>query len=117
MVGESQPQDFFHLVIILISVLSQKNYCVLCYLLHFNFCRSNWSWQSLPLLNSLESLYIVGLIPLEVWNSAIFPFLDFSEKFPFLPLTLTSVYCSFGIIYSWIKFYKITLFDKKLKSQ
>uniref|UniRef100_K1QH83 Alpha-1,3-glucosyltransferase n=1 Tax=Magallana gigas TaxID=29159 RepID=K1QH83_MAGGI len=79
--------------------------------------KSNWSWQSLPLLNSLESLYIVGLIPLEVWNSAIFPFLDFSEKFPFLPLMLTSVYCSFGIIYSWIKFYKITLFDKKLKSQ
>lgn len=79
--------------------------------------KSNWSWRSLPLLNSLESLYIVGLIPLEVWNSAIFPFLDFSEQFPFLPLMLTSVYCSFGIVYSWIKFYKITLFDRKLKSQ
>lgn len=110
---------FSLLVIILISEFTvvKQNYCILCYLLHFNFCRSNWSWRSLPLLNSLESLYIVGLIPLEVWNSAIFPFLDFSEQFPFLPLMLTSVYCSFGIVYSWIKFCKITLFDRKLKSQ
>jgi alpha-1,3-glucosyltransferase len=74
-------------------------------------------WTSLPLLNSLESIYIVGLIPLEVWNSAIFPLLGISEKLPFLPLMLISVYCSFGVIYSWVKFYKISLADTKIKSQ
>ncbi|XP_061181373.1 probable dolichyl pyrophosphate Glc1Man9GlcNAc2 alpha-1,3-glucosyltransferase [Saccostrea echinata] len=79
--------------------------------------KSSWNWKSLPLLNSLESLYIIGLIPLELWNSAIFPLCSSSEKYPFLPLMLISVYCSVGIIYSWIKFYLITLLDKKVKSQ
>nr|XP_022319221.1 probable dolichyl pyrophosphate Glc1Man9GlcNAc2 alpha-1,3-glucosyltransferase isoform X1 [Crassostrea virginica]XP_022319426.1 probable dolichyl pyrophosphate Glc1Man9GlcNAc2 alpha-1,3-glucosyltransferase isoform X1 [Crassostrea virginica] len=79
--------------------------------------KSNWSLKSLPLLNSLESIYIIGLLPLELWNSAIFPVLDFSEKFPFLPLMLTSVYCSVGIIHSWIKFYRLTFSESKVKSQ
>ncbi|XP_055996770.1 probable dolichyl pyrophosphate Glc1Man9GlcNAc2 alpha-1,3-glucosyltransferase isoform X2 [Ostrea edulis] len=80
----------------------------------YNSC---WNWKSLPLLNSLESVYIIGLIPLELWNSAIFPLFNISKKFPFLPLMLISVYCSVGVIYSWVKFYKITLLDTKMKSQ
>lgn len=60
----------------------------------------------------LESLYLLGLLPLELYCSIVHSSLGLTEKLPFLPLLLTSVYCALGVTYSWLKFYWIMLSDK-----
>ncbi|KAF7237898.1 putative dolichyl pyrophosphate Glc1Man9GlcNAc2 alpha-1,3-glucosyltransferase [Varanus komodoensis] len=58
-----------------------------------------------PLLTWLETTYLMGLIPLEIFCEIVFPFVAWLQKFPFLPLLLTSVYCALGIMYAWVKLY------------
>lgn len=56
------------------------------------------------LFTSLECLYLWGLIPLELYclvgHKLLF---GQSNKLPFLPLLLTSVYCAAGNMYCWLK--------------
>lgn len=59
----------------------------------------------LPLMSRAETLYILGLIPLFLYQHVIHRFLWFSQDLPFLPLMLTSVYCAIGITYCWCKYY------------
>ncbi|XP_064637467.1 probable dolichyl pyrophosphate Glc1Man9GlcNAc2 alpha-1,3-glucosyltransferase [Lineus longissimus] len=63
----------------------------------------------LPLLSCIESLYILGLIPVYINCNIVYSLLGLAEKLPFLPLMITSVYCSIGVIYSWLKLYWIVL--------
>ncbi|XP_044258032.1 probable dolichyl pyrophosphate Glc1Man9GlcNAc2 alpha-1,3-glucosyltransferase [Tribolium madens] len=60
---------------------------------------------SFPLLNCFESIYILGLSVIFVYENFLHQFLGLGTKLPYLPLLLTSLYCSVGIIYSWIGFY------------
>lgn len=59
----------------------------------------------LPMLGHLETLYIYGLICLCVYEFGIHTALGLDKTLPFLPLMLTSVYCSFGVFYFWICYY------------
>lgn len=69
----------------------------LCPLLHSN-CM-------LPLLSISESLYVLGLIPVFIYESVIHDLLGLNKVLPFLPLMLTSVYCAVGITYCWLHYY------------
>ncbi|KAJ8916980.1 hypothetical protein NQ315_008380 [Exocentrus adspersus] len=60
---------------------------------------------TLPLLNPLESLYILGLGIVFIYENVIHSLLGLKDQLPFLPLIFTSVYCSVGIMYSWIIYY------------
>lgn len=84
------------------------------FLLHCLYSFSNLSFLfdeqhnnslKLPLLNKVESLYVLGFIPLFLFEVILSPTLGFSKKYPFLNLLLTSSYCSVGICYSWLKYY------------
>ncbi|KAK3576866.1 hypothetical protein CHS0354_012919 [Potamilus streckersoni] len=77
----------------------------------------SWSWSSLPLLSQAESLYILGLVLLELYNNVIHSVLGLSERLPFLPLLLTSFYCAVGVTYTWIKFYWLTFQEKPRKTE
>lgn len=66
-------------------------------------------YLQLPLLTALESVYLFGIVPLEVYNSFLHPYLGLTERLPFLPLLLTSVYCAVGVAYCWLRFYWLTL--------
>lgn len=46
-------------------------------------------------------LYLVGLMIIEIWGQFLHP-IFLGNKFPFLPLMITSIYCGFGMIHSWI---------------
>ncbi|XP_046563377.1 probable dolichyl pyrophosphate Glc1Man9GlcNAc2 alpha-1,3-glucosyltransferase [Haliotis rubra] len=70
---------------------------------------------ALPLLSNLESLYLLGIIPLEIYNSIGHPALGLSQRLPFIPLLLTSVYCAIGVTYCWLRFYWLTLSDRPKK--
>ncbi|KAF2074611.1 hypothetical protein CYY_004081 [Polysphondylium violaceum] len=55
-----------------------------------------------------EKLYLFGLIPLEIFNIIIHPiYLAHIEKFSFVSLMLTSVYCAIGIHYCYLYMYSI----------
>uniref|UniRef100_A0A8D0L8C6 Alpha-1,3-glucosyltransferase n=2 Tax=Sphenodon punctatus TaxID=8508 RepID=A0A8D0L8C6_SPHPU len=58
-----------------------------------------------PLLSSLETIYLIGLVPLEIFCEVVFPLTPWKLKFPFFSLLLTSVYCALGITYAWLKMY------------
>lgn len=60
---------------------------------------------SFPLLNCIESIYILGLSVIFTYENFLHYLLGLDEKLPYLPLLLTSFYCSLGVIYSWIQFY------------
>ncbi|CAF0744393.1 unnamed protein product [Brachionus calyciflorus] len=55
-------------------------------------------------LKKIEIFYLGLIILLEFYNSCLHYVISFDKKLPYLPLMLTSVYCSLGIIYSWAKY-------------
>lgn len=56
-----------------------------------------------------QLLYIIGLVGLLLYEFAIQYIIGLDKRLPFLPLLLTSVYCSVGIVYFWFKYYAIFL--------
>ena len=60
----------------------------------------------LPCLSAVESLYLFGLFAVEIFCNVVFPLTDASTHLAFLPLMLTSVYCAFGVVWSWLLMYK-----------
>ncbi|XP_075448733.1 dolichyl pyrophosphate Glc1Man9GlcNAc2 alpha-1,3-glucosyltransferase isoform X2 [Ascaphus truei] len=58
-----------------------------------------------PLLNWLETLYLYGLVPLEIFCEIAYPLTPWLERLPFIPLLLTSVYCALGVGYAWLRLY------------
>lgn len=82
-------------------------------LLHFNGIRHLWpSMHRRHILPSHELIYSFGLNALLVYEFILQYVLNFDRKLPFLPLLLTSVYCSIGIIYFWLKYYAEFLFNE-----
>jgi len=67
-----------------------------------------WSF-GIPFVNHVEALYIWGLLPLHIYCNAIHSVIGLESKLPFIPLMMTSVYCTFGIIWSWILLYRDSL--------
>ncbi|KAI1289832.1 putative dolichyl pyrophosphate Glc1Man9GlcNAc2 alpha-1,3-glucosyltransferase [Halotydeus destructor] len=66
-------------------------------------------WIAPSMLSKLEKLYLYGFLGLQMYYSFGNRLLGLDEKLPFLPLMLTSFYCSLGVIYSWLKFYRHSL--------
>lgn len=64
-----------------------------------------------------EIIYSIGILFLPLYEHVLQHSLNLDEKLPFLPLMLTSVYCSIGMIYFWIKFYVEYLFEKEKKKK
>lgn len=63
--------------------------------------RTPTGFGKLPFLNFFETIYVSGFVPLELYCSIGHYLLKFDQRFKFLPLMLTSVYCSFGVLYVW----------------
>ncbi|XP_059060050.1 probable dolichyl pyrophosphate Glc1Man9GlcNAc2 alpha-1,3-glucosyltransferase [Achroia grisella] len=67
--------------------------------------RKRRAFMRLPLLNHLESLYIYGLLILCFYENILHTTWGLDKTLPFLPLMLTSVYCSIGVLYFFISYY------------
>ncbi|XP_056253423.1 probable dolichyl pyrophosphate Glc1Man9GlcNAc2 alpha-1,3-glucosyltransferase isoform X2 [Seriola aureovittata] len=57
------------------------------------------------LLHPLEVVYLLGLVAVAIACEIVFPLLPWQQKLPFLPLLATSVYCSVGVCYSFLRLY------------
>lgn len=60
------------------------------------------SSSRIPLMTSLESAYLIGLLFMESYSS-LFHGLLFGSALPFIPLLLTSFYCSIGMLYIYLR--------------
>ncbi|GAU97192.1 hypothetical protein RvY_08534 [Ramazzottius varieornatus] len=57
----------------------------------------------LPLLNRIETLYVLGFLPVEFYNAVVHEsILGLCTKLPFLPLMVTSMYCAIGVVYVYV---------------
>ncbi|GFR81799.1 alpha-1,3-glucosyltransferase [Elysia marginata] len=73
----------------------------------------------LPLLSPGESAYLWGLAALGIFNSGLPTWLlglNILSHLPFLPLLLTSVYCAIGVVYCWLRFYRLFLCERQSQS-
>lgn len=61
------------------------------------------NWETL--LPIYEQGYILGFIVVFVYENFIQYLFGLNVKMPFLPLLLTSFYCSLGVIYFWVRYY------------
>lgn len=76
------------------------------YLSHITFGLYAFKINKIKLNYSIyHKAYLTGFCALFIYENIIQYILDMDTKLPFLPLMLTSVYCSLGIIFSWLKFY------------
>ncbi|XP_041973157.1 probable dolichyl pyrophosphate Glc1Man9GlcNAc2 alpha-1,3-glucosyltransferase [Aricia agestis] len=60
---------------------------------------------SLPMLGRIESLYLYGLMVVFLYDNVLHAAWGLDKTLPFLPLMLTSVYCSIGVLYFWLTYY------------
>jgi alpha-1,3-glucosyltransferase len=58
-----------------------------------------------------------GFIVLQFITGIVHQIIYKDGKYPFLPLLLTSVYCAFGVMYSWIRLSVIYFLGKHNESQ
>ncbi|CAO3641590.1 unnamed protein product [Cunninghamella echinulata] len=63
------------------------------------------------LLIPMEKLYLMGLILVQCYNGVLHSML-FGTRYEFLPLMLTSLSCSVGILYGWILMMKDNLYSQ-----
>ncbi|RNA17987.1 dolichyl glycosyltransferase, partial [Brachionus plicatilis] len=70
----------------------------------YNYESLKYQYSKKFKINKIELVYLSLIIILELYNSILHFVLSFDKKLPYLPLMITSVYCSIGIIYSWLKF-------------
>lgn len=62
--------------------------------------------KSFKLLNLIETSYLVGLIFVQIYTSfSENLFATYHNRFPFLYLLLTSLYCAIGVFITWLRFY------------
>lgn len=61
------------------------------------------SWRDYLMMHEL--LYSIGFVGLFSFEQFIQFAFKLDQRLPFLPLLLTSVYCSVGITYFWLKYY------------
>lgn len=62
---------------------------------------------SFKLINFIEAVYLIGLIFIQIYTSfsETILFSSLHNRLPFLHLLLTSVYCAFGVLLTWLRFY------------
>ena len=65
----------------------------------------NKSLFSFPSMNFFETLYLIGLVFVQLIYSFC-PLFSLCLRYPFVPLMTTSLYCSLGLIYCYINFYR-----------
>ncbi|XP_058104153.1 probable dolichyl pyrophosphate Glc1Man9GlcNAc2 alpha-1,3-glucosyltransferase [Magnolia sinica] len=53
------------------------------------------------LIGCIGVVYLLGMVGVEIWGQLLHPYI-FSNKLPFLPLMLVSIYCALGMMYSWL---------------
>ncbi|XP_046894684.1 probable dolichyl pyrophosphate Glc1Man9GlcNAc2 alpha-1,3-glucosyltransferase [Hypomesus transpacificus] len=70
----------------------------------FSSLRTLFSGQG-PLLHLLEASYLLGLVAVEIICEILYHLLPWQQTLPFVPLLVTSVYCSVGVAYSFLLLY------------
>ncbi|KAG7170023.1 dolichyl pyrophosphate Glc1Man9GlcNAc2 alpha-1-3-glucosyltransferase-like [Homarus americanus] len=67
----------------------------------------------IPLCSLAETVYLIGLIPVFLYEQLGHSMFGLEEKMPFLPLMLISVYCGLGVMYAWLKYYNFVLLNTR----
>ncbi|XP_050521667.1 probable dolichyl pyrophosphate Glc1Man9GlcNAc2 alpha-1,3-glucosyltransferase [Daktulosphaira vitifoliae] len=68
-------------------------------------------------LYSIERYYLISLGPLLLLTDIVIIFLGLKNRYPFLPLLLTSFHNSIGVFYCWLKYYFYNLYSNSNQSK
>lgn len=69
------------------------------------------------LLRPLEVVYLLGLVAVAIACEVVIPLSPWQLRLPFLPLLATSVYCSVGVCYSFVRLYVSLLCEREKPKQ
>ncbi|XP_014246209.1 probable dolichyl pyrophosphate Glc1Man9GlcNAc2 alpha-1,3-glucosyltransferase [Cimex lectularius] len=91
-----------------IKVLMFVSYSYFVFTILLDLFQAESSKFTLSLLSPVETVYMYGLMALFLYEHFLHKWLTLN-KYPFLPLMLTSCYCAVGIIYSIVRYYRTFL--------
>ncbi|XP_025422138.1 probable dolichyl pyrophosphate Glc1Man9GlcNAc2 alpha-1,3-glucosyltransferase isoform X2 [Sipha flava] len=77
-------------------------------LINVSFLYNSGKFKS---LNHIEKLYLISLGPLMLLTEVGWMVLKFEQRYPFLPLMLTSFHNSLGVFYCWVKYYLFYIYN------
>ncbi|RWS26112.1 putative dolichyl pyrophosphate Glc1Man9GlcNAc2 alpha-1:3-glucosyltransferase-like protein, partial [Leptotrombidium deliense] len=87
------------------KIILTAMYCMYCY--QFLSLFPKRKGKDTSVFSGIEKCYLIGLVLTQIFYSFGSSVLPITPKLPFLPLLITSLYCSLGVIYSWFKLYKL----------
>lgn len=88
-------------------------YCLyIVYLAVMMMCFAYPQSTQANVISFIEKVYLVGLCVPFTYEVCLQYLFNWDERLPFMPLLLTSVYCSIGMMYFWIKMYMSFLCSK-----
>ncbi|XP_075159185.1 ALG6/ALG8 family glucosyltransferase xit [Haematobia irritans] len=97
----------FHIDLLVIRYALYLAYMGFMYIAFVRFYRQRFD------MNSLERIYIGGLVLIPTYEHVIGPVTGLNVKLPFVPLLLYSTYCGVGVLYFFI-FYYLHALDLRL---
>ncbi|XP_067641640.1 probable dolichyl pyrophosphate Glc1Man9GlcNAc2 alpha-1,3-glucosyltransferase isoform X2 [Eurosta solidaginis] len=100
----------------LLPLLFQTNLLLLRYALYLGYIAAMYGqlvriYPNMPnlQLSIIEDIYLYGFICMPIYEHVVSPLFGLQLKLPFMPLLLTSLYCSLGVTYFFISYYLHTL--------
>jgi alpha-1,3-glucosyltransferase len=75
----------------------------------YAFFSLKYQHRQLFQMRPIHLLFLFGIVSIELYNNTVHHLFALNERFPYLPLMLTSVFSALGVFFCWLEFLYLTL--------